>query len=274
MTRTSDTALLERIEIYLDAVPRSATNPEPVGKFTLFRPTGPWSYYARPRLGLGLDAGVTAADVDSLRQRQRELKLPENIEWIVQTTPSLGAAVRESGLSVIEYPLLVYAGDGAERASVPDGVTVRRVAADDPDFVHAHAVANVGFGAAGTEIGAEGAVARDEKAAEMRPAVIDFMRDRARSGVSVTYAAFDETGPIAVATHQPVDDATEIVGVATLPVARRRGLAAAVTTALVDDSMSSGVSTILLSAGSDAVARVYERVGFRRIGFAGSAEAA
>ena len=69
MTTKDDRGLLDLIERYLDAAPRSATDPEPMGKFTLFRPRGPWSYYARPRLGL--DEPITAADVAALGARQR-----------------------------------------------------------------------------------------------------------------------------------------------------------------------------------------------------------
>jgi predicted GNAT family acetyltransferase len=67
---------------------------------------------------------------------------------------------------------------------------------------------------------------------------------------------------------------TEIVGVATLPAARRRGLGAAITAALVADAQQRGVDVIFLSAGSEAVARIYERVGFRRIATACIAERA
>jgi len=261
--------VLERIDAYLDAVPHSAADPEQIGKFTLFRPRALWQYYARPRLGLTEE--ITADDVDEVRRRQRSLELPQNFEWVVQLTPSLGQAALASGLSVVEYPLLVL------RAAQPlpelaADITVRLVNADDPDFARVHAVASVGFGAAGTSIGREGARERDERAAESKPNAIDFMRDRARRGLSVTYAAFDSDGPVSVGTHQPVGDVTEVVGVATLPFARRRGLGAAVTAALVEDALGRGVTTVFLSAGSNDVARVYEKVGFERIGDAGSAE--
>ena len=260
------------IETYLDAVPRSAAEPEAVGKFTLFRPRGPWNYYARPRLGL--DEDITSADVDEVRARQRVLKLPENLEWVVQTTPSLGAAAAKSGLGVVEYPLLVLDSPQAPTQSLPDGIAISRLMPDHPDFARSHAVAHVGFGAAGTAIGMEGGRERDEQAEALKPAMLDFMRDRHRTELSVSYAAFDATGPIAIGTHQPVGDTTEIVGVATLPSARRRGIAAAVTGALVADALARGISTVFLSAGSDDVARVYERVGFRRIGAVGAAESA
>ena len=270
MTDTTSSDVLQRIEAYLDAVPRSAAEPEAVGKFTLFRPFGPWPYYARPRLGL--DKPINRADVDLLRDRQRALNLPENIEWVVETTPSLSSAARESGLVVHGYPLLALAGREVARSEPPEGVDIRLVDADDEKFAAAHAVASVGFGAAGTQVGPEGAKERDAHAAAMKPASLDFMRNRARRGWSISYAAFDETGPIAVGTYQPVGDVTEIVGVATLPTARRRGMAAALTSALVADAQRRGVATIFMGADNDDVARIYERVGFTRIGSAGAAD--
>ena len=78
--------------------------------------------------------------------------------------------------------------------------------------------------------------------------------------------AEDDTGPVAVGSHQPVDGVCEITGVGTLPVARRRGLAAAVTAALVADAHARGVHTVFLSADGEHVARIYRGVGFHRAG--------
>jgi len=60
--------------------------------------------------------------------------------------------------------------------------------------------------------------------------------------------------------------------VATLPSARRRGIAAALTAALTADALNRGVELVFLGADSDDVARIYERAGFRRIGTTGGAE--
>ncbi|MEO6350449.1 MAG: GNAT family N-acetyltransferase [Candidatus Limnocylindrales bacterium] len=98
------------------------------------------------------------------------------------------------------------------------------------------------------------------------------MAGRIRDGWSIAAAAFAEDGPVAFGIHQPVDDVSEIVGVATLPAYRRQGLGAAVTSELVRDALARGVKTTFLSAGSEDVARVYERIGFRRVGSAGGAE--
>lgn len=263
-------AALERVEAYLDAVPRSAADAEGVGPFTLFRSRGPWQYYARPRLGVA--GPITAHDVSFLRSRQRELGLPETIEWVVETSPSVADAASEAGLEVVEYPLMVLDRSAFVAVAPPAGIAVRLLPYDDPDFARAHSVAAVGFGVPGTAAGREGGAERDAKAALTPTARAEFQQRRARDGWSVSAAAFDDDGPVSMGTHQPVGAVTEVVGVATLPAVRRRGIGAAVTSVLVEDAFGRRVDTVFLSAGSDDVARVYARLGFRRIGSAGAAE--
>jgi predicted GNAT family acetyltransferase len=45
-------------------------------------------------------------------------------------------------------------------------------------------------------------------------------------------------------------------------------VAAAVAGLLAEDALDSGVTTVFCSAASDAVARLYERIGFERVGTA------
>ena len=80
--------------------------------------------------------------------------------------------------------------------------------------------------------------------------------------------------PVAGGGHSPRGTVTEITGVATLPAYRRRGIGAAVTDALCRDAAGRGVGMVFLSAGSGDVARVYQRVGFARVGTACIAEPA
>jgi ribosomal protein S18 acetylase RimI-like enzyme len=155
-----------------------------------------------------------------------------------------------------------------------DGVTVRLVAADDQDLKTALAVAAVAFSEPGTAVGQSGQPELAEAAAATDEASVAGTRDRIREGLTVLAAAYDEDGPLATGMHQPVGDVTEIVGVGTLPAARRRGLGVAVTSTLVADALRRGVELLLLSATDDAVARVYGRAGFRRVGTAMIAEPA
>jgi GNAT superfamily N-acetyltransferase len=119
--------------------------------------------------------------------------------------------------------------------------------------------------AAGTAPGPQGIRERD---AASEVGNLDFRRDRIRRRLTVTAIADGGYGPVAVGSHIPVGDVTEIVGVATLPAVRRQGLGGAVTSALVDDALEHGAEVVFLSAGSDDIARVYHRLGFRRIGTA------
>ncbi|MFL5681559.1 MAG: GNAT family N-acetyltransferase [Chloroflexota bacterium] len=265
----SDVAILTHLDRYLDAAPRTAATTEDIGAFTLFVSTGIWPYYARPRVGY--EHAITKRDVEAVRERQRSLGVPESFEWVVETTPTMSAAARETGLAVEELPLLVLGTAGTPH----DGLAadVRRVGADEFDLARILAVASVAFANAGTAVSAIGSRERDEKAAA-DPIAPARIRERIRDGLTVLYVAEDDEGPIASGAHQPVDGVTEIVGVGTLPSARRRGVGTAVTAALVADARAAGLQTIFLSASSDAVARVYERLGFVRVGHAGLASPA
>ncbi|ONI71469.1 hypothetical protein BWI15_14905 [Kribbella sp. ALI-6-A] len=258
---------LTRVDEYLHAAPLSGATPEQVGPFTLFRSTTIWPYYARPVPGTGQ---VEPADVERVRERCAELELPLNFEWVVETCPSMGAAAAAAGLTVVEYPLLVLERDDFKPYAGP--VRCEILPADAELLRQARAVAAVGFSNPGTDVGDSGVAARDEALADVSDETDRALLERAESGVSVTAAAFGDEGMLASGVHQPVGATSEVVGVATLPAARRQGLGAAVTSCLVEHALANGVDLVLLSAQNDAVAAVYERVGFHRIGHAGAAE--
>jgi ribosomal protein S18 acetylase RimI-like enzyme len=264
-------AALARIEAYYDAVPRSAARVEEHGPLTLFvSERAGWHYYARPRLGGS--GPIRPADVERVRARQRQLRLPEALEWVTEVTPTLRAAAEASGLRVHEHPLMVL-DRSAFAAGGPDRADVRMLGWDDPELAACRAVANVGFASPGTAVGEAGAEALAAAAAAVGPDALAALRDRLRSGLTRMAAGFGADGPLSVGSHQPVGPVTEVVGVATLPAARRRGLAAAVTRALVADALASGCEVVFLSAGDDAVARIYARLGFRPVATALIAEA-
>ncbi|MBV9854970.1 MAG: GNAT family N-acetyltransferase [Streptosporangiaceae bacterium] len=268
----SDYEFIERIDAFCDAVPRQRARAEEHGPLVLFVPTGPgWPYYARPRRGSGLP--VTAADVRSVRARQRELLIPESFEWIEEATPGMAAAATEARLQVKAHPLLVLGAPSPARP-LPGGITARLVAPDDPVLDLIWAVPAVAFGHPGTAPGEAGAAERDKLAADHDAGSIAMLRERLQSGQSVLAAAFGEDGPLAAGSYQAADGVAEITGVGVLPAYRRRGVGAAVTAVLAADALARGVGTVFLSATDDAVARVYARLGFRGVGTAMIAEPA
>ena len=218
----------------------------------------PWPYYARPAGG-----AIAAADVAAVRARQWALGAPEAFEWIAELAPTLGPAARAAGLAVRELPLLALARDPP-----PSPVRVRRLEPEDPALAASRAVADLAFG----PDDAAGPAERDALLAGWPERRLRVIRERMAAGLTVTYVAETGDGVLAVGSHQPVAGVTEIVGVGTLPAARRRGLAAAITAALAADARAGGAELVFLSAGSDAVARLYGRLGFERAGTAGLAE--
>ena len=256
--------VLERIEAYCDAVPRSAARAEEYGPLRLFVSEGvPWPYYARPAGG-----DITAPDVRAVRSRQWELGVPEAFEWVVDLAPTLGPAARQTGLDVLELPLMAL-----EQPLAPPlvDVRVRRLDADDATLPAARAVADIAFAAPGTDPDGAGPRERDAALGDYPEVRLGAVRERVRTGLTVTVVAEDDDGVLAVGSHQPVDAVTEIVGVGTLPAARGRGLGAAVTAALVADARRGGADVVFLSAGGEDIARMYGRLGFTRVATAGIA---
>ena len=126
-------------------MPRSAARTEECGPFTLFVGTGPWPYYARPRLGETHE--FTADDVRAARARKRALGQPESFEWVHETTPSLLDAAQEAGLEVLQAPLMVLDRSAWRSPDPPRGLTLRILEADDATLATARAVQYVGFAA-------------------------------------------------------------------------------------------------------------------------------
>jgi ribosomal protein S18 acetylase RimI-like enzyme len=266
--------VIERIDAFCEAVPRRRARADAYGPLVLFVPSGTgWPYYARPRRGLR--APVTAADIRTVRARQRELVIPESFEWIEQLAPEMAAAAAEAGLEVRAHPLMVLAAPPpAGPVALPPGVIVRAVPPEDAELDRVWAVPAVAFGHPGTAVGPAGTTERDKMAADYDGGTIEMLRERLRSRQSEVVAAFGPDGPLAAGSCQAVDGTAEITGVGVLPSWRRQGLGAAVTALLARDALDRGVDTVFLSASDDTVARIYARIGFREIGVAMIAEPA
>jgi N-acetylglutamate synthase-like GNAT family acetyltransferase len=188
---------------------------------------------------------------------------------------------------VLLAPLMVL--DAA--ALLPDlpvaGATIRLL---DPasdgfaaDLAASRAVAHLGFGmpavATPTPTINDALVVEvagpDERDAMPAPeeALVESARQKAAAGRVATAVVESPTdGIVATGLYQRVGDVAEIAGVATLPAVRRRGYASQLTATLARQAVADGVGMVFLSAGDDDVARLYSRVGFRRLGTACIAE--
>ncbi len=274
MTDLIANPVVSRLDRACDAIPREdGARVEAVGPFELFLREGPgWPYYARPRLGT-LD--VTPADVEAVLDRQRALGVPEAIEWVHDVIPSLREAALARGMAVLDAPLMVLDPTllPAElSAAEPAAPTTSLIDPFSPDFPHlfavSSAIAMVAFSAGGTAVGEPGPAQRDEALRPTDPDLLALERAALISGRKFQALVTSPTeGVLASGSTQSGDGAVEIVGVATLPSARRRGLATAVSAVLARAALARA-DVVFLSAASDDVARIYGGIGFRRVGTA------
>jgi ribosomal protein S18 acetylase RimI-like enzyme len=271
-TTQRDGATRRQLETYYDAVPRVTAEVEDFGSLCLFiRTSVGQPYYARPTLGHA--GAITVGAVGDVLARQRELGLPESLEWVDETTPNLIEVAHAAGLVVHRHPLMIFEAPGQSRPARVE-IAARVLADDDPALATAIAAAHLAFGEPGTAPGSAGPAELAAKADELAlDGWLLALAERIRAGHAVVAAAFaDDRLAVASGQHNPVDTTTEIVGVGTLPRVRRRGYAHAVTQVLVDDAIAREIDTIFLSAGDEDVARIYQRIGFRRVGTALVAE--
>jgi GNAT superfamily N-acetyltransferase len=268
----SSPGLLDRIERYSTLAPRADALVQVRTVGALDVPVGPpeWPYPARPRSGR--EGEVTVADVRAAVELQERSGLPASVEWLGDRCRGLAAVAREAGLHVEELPLLV-AADPVE-VLLPPEVRLYVVGADDPRLGLYQRLAELAFATphvAALPSGAGGAVpevARDDPVpAEVPPT--EVLRERVAGGQTVMMVAVDDGEPVAIGSHQPLrvdgQEISEVVGVATLPRYRGRGLGAALTSALAEHARQTA-DLVFLTAGDDDVARVYERAGFAWVG--------
>ena len=267
----SSPGLLDRIERYFAVAPLADARVHEVGALRVPIGSPEWPYPARPEPGR--EAAVTVEDVRAAVALQEGFGLPASLEWLGDRCRGLAGVARSAGLAVDELPLLV--ADDPVEVLLPAEVRLYLVGADDPRLGLYQRLAELAFAspgpAAALPVGA-GRGTPDVAVGDPGPAEIpptEVLRERVASGRTVMMVAVDDGQPVAIGSHQPVEvdgvEISEVVGVATLPRFRGRGLGAGVTSALVEHARQTA-DLVFLSAGDDDVARVYERAGFAWVG--------
>jgi GNAT superfamily N-acetyltransferase len=261
--------LLDQIERYFTLAPLPDARVHQVGALDVPIGSPEWPHPARPRHGL--EGEVTGDDVRAAVDLQEGAGLPASLEWLGDRCRGLAAVARSAGLVVEELPLLVSV-DPVE-VLLPAEVRLYLVGGDDPQLAHYQLLTQLAFATPSTAAAVRpgGAPARAGAGApepdELPPTSV--LRERIIAGRTVMMVALDEGEVVAVGSHQPVDvdgrEVSEIVGVATMPRFRGRGLGAGLTSALMEHARQTA-ELVFLSAGDDDVARVYERAGFAWVG--------
>jgi ribosomal protein S18 acetylase RimI-like enzyme len=175
-------------------------------------------------------------------------------EFLHEYTPRLRRVLDSLAVPLeSENPLLVCRPDTWTGVPRLAGLEIRRLTPDSPDDDLA---ADIDVGSRG--FGEVGRDATPERVADLRR----------RLGAGNQYFLARMNGePAGVGAYMVLlDGMTEVVGIATLPEYRRRGIAAAVTAEITRHAFEQGAHTAFLTAADDDASRVYQRSGYRRIG--------
>lgn len=246
---TGDRALLARVQRAIRAAAVSIPSREhhPLGAFDLYvetvRPER-WFTFGIPRD----DATPGAADVQRLRERCLAHERLPRVECLPALAPAAVAALLDGGFTVeLEGPLMTCT---APREAPPvEGLTLEWMGPSSPE----------------SSIRAFDRVQR--AAFGDPPAVVDVeaSRKRMRRGRSVLGRLDGRPVATGVAVA-PTERCAEIGGIGTLEPYRGRGVAAAITAALVAAAFEDDIELAFLTPGGPEAQRIYERAGFRGAG--------
>jgi ribosomal protein S18 acetylase RimI-like enzyme len=218
-----------------------------------FHPTDALIYlnYAMPLTGLGgeITAEVMGRVREAFRARGRVLRF----EFFEGLWPELGGLLEAQGVAFEErMPLMLCApGDLRAPRQVEAEVVPISERSSDETLAAFVQVREAGFG-------------RPER--DLRPGELEEIRAEYRSDKYRTMAARVDGRLVAIASVTVAND--ELVGVATAPAYRRRGLAAALCHAVLREHFAHGGTLAWLSAADEAAERLYGRLGFRTAGSA------
>lgn len=184
---------------------------------------------------------------DLFRQRKRTLRF----EFLEPVHKGLGKALEECGLKLEHEAPLMICPRGELIDFVNHEVQVRALDAhaSDETLRQLLLVGQRAFGFG------DGAV----KAAEIAEQREHLKAERYRSA----YATIDG---VIVGIGSTTVQNDELVGIATLPEYRRRGVAASVSSFLVRQHFQKGGQVAWLSAGDAGAEAVYRKIGFQRVG--------
>jgi hypothetical protein len=223
----NDSFLRARVEQYYATMPLLFADAEDYGPLRLFvrREPGASSsagpYHARPS-----SAGADAADIARVRARQRELGVPDAFEWLAEVVPSFRPQIDAAGLAVTERPLMALdPRHPVGRQSLPPGVAIRVLDADDPTLPTVLAVSRLAFADEGAPPGSAGSRDLSTIAAELTAdGTVAMTRSGIRLGHKTVAAACGPDGsPLGAGHYHPAEGTSS-------STTRARSEGAAVTT--------------------------------------------
>jgi ribosomal protein S18 acetylase RimI-like enzyme len=241
-----------RIQSYLRFAASHGRETERIGPFLATFTThndNPYLNYAIPDDNAAPSPADVAALIAAYERRSRKPRL----EYITMLAPAVEGALLEAGFEVEgRTPLMVCAPGSEQILPPPPGIELVVPSTDD-DIRGMTLAQNEAFGVSLSTPG-------DEAIASFRYSMADGM-----IAILARVEATDEPVGGGVGTI-PHDGITEIAGIGVREAYRRQGIAAALTSRLLQEAFAAGVTFPFLMAAAEAEERIYARAGFRTIG--------
>ena len=202
-----------------------------------------------------VDAGAVEAEtrkaLTRLKSTLKRRRAPLEIEYNETAFPQVGEWLKSGGLKLAETnPLMACRPASFKPFAAPEVHLTQLVATATAAELEAFQRIRWTDG---------GDVERDAPSAESLQAAL-------ASPASVYLLAWIDWEPAGTGVSHSLNGAAEVVGVVTEKKARRRGVAATVTSELVRRHFDAGGDFVFLDAANDEAVRVYERLGFARFG--------
>jgi ribosomal protein S18 acetylase RimI-like enzyme len=217
-----------------------------VGPFVVgWNPTNDNKYftYATPRPG----RKITDEDVAQLVAAFRDIERTPRLEYVLSSAPSLEERLLAAGFEVEErHDYLVCTPATFHPAPAPDGF-ILSVPESDEDFRELISAQNEAFG--------DHFDATDADIERGR-------RTQDKGGTIIMARAADGRVAGGGQASIPSLGLVEVGGIATREDFRRRGVGAAVTSAITERAFAAGVEAAWLEASGEQSWRVYERAGY------------
>lgn len=239
-----------RIQSYLRVAASHQRGTERIGSFlATFTPDNdnPFLNYAIP----DDHATPSPADVAALIAAYEKRSRTPRLEYVSQLAPAVKEALIDAGFRVEGHlPLMTCDRGTAQILPIPPGIELV-LPTSDAELLSTVTVQYEVYGDATPD-----------------PAAVHRLRNSLAAGGIAVLARIAATGESVGAgvCSVPSDQTTEIAGIGVRAAFRRRGVAGALTTRLVQEAFAVGTCVPFLMATHEAEARIYARAGFSAIG--------
>ena len=195
------------------------------------------------------DLGPAVAE---LRRLFTEARRPLSIEYNDALWPDLAAGLEACGLAPAGSNPLLACGPRDFLPAIVEGISIRLLTGDEGDAT-LRAFQEIRWTDGNLAMNPDGAA-------------IERLRGRVRAGRGRYYLASIDGQPVGTGVLHQSGAAGEVVGIVTRASHRRRGVAAAVTSAVTSDLFARGGRLAFMDVANEGAGRVYERLGYRRFG--------